>query len=333
MFQKIDSMIIYVEKAAKNYELTEHILVKFPNSTIIEIDNYKNIFDKNINYQTEKCLILAKLNSNWITEVPANYSKYKKAFFFKTSLNCPFNCSYCYLNWAFKNNFQVIFVNYDDIMESIENKIKEVRNSWFKDTIMFYASDYSDTLAIENLTQFHLNFISFFEKFPNIIMESRTKSVNIDSLNKLWFVPKNTEIAFSLNPEELINKYEKLTPSLDSRIDAINELLSWGFRVWLRFLPLLPVNNYLAIYSTFLDYVITKIDLSKVNSIEIWGLLYTKEDYMKILKKDVWSDFLYRLDDEDWEFIRSPREFRNNIYNLFFEKLNKFNICLDNYEK
>jgi hypothetical protein len=40
-------------------------------------------------------------------------------------------------------------------------------------------------------------------------MEIRTKSSNIKPLLDLGFVPKNTEIAFSLNPQILIDKYEK----------------------------------------------------------------------------------------------------------------------------
>jgi hypothetical protein len=40
-------------------------------------------------------------------------------------------------------------------------------------------------------------------------MELRTKSGNIKPLLDLNFVPKNTEICFSLNPQNLIDKYEK----------------------------------------------------------------------------------------------------------------------------
>jgi DNA repair photolyase len=56
-------------------------------------------------------------------------------------------------------------------------------------------------------------------------MEIRTKSGNIQSLLELGFVPKNTEIAFSLNPQELIKKYETGTASLDQRYRVINTLL------------------------------------------------------------------------------------------------------------
>jgi len=78
---------------------------------------------------------------------------------------------------------------------------------------------------LENLTEFHKTFIPFFEKFEKVKMESRTKSSNINPLLDLEIVPKNTEIAFSLNPEEIISKYEKGTSNLKSRIESINSLI------------------------------------------------------------------------------------------------------------
>jgi spore photoproduct lyase len=42
---------------------------------------------------------------------------------------------------------------------------------------------------------------------------------------------KNIEIAFSLNPSEVIEKYELKTPALDLRIKAINTLLDAGWQV------------------------------------------------------------------------------------------------------
>jgi hypothetical protein len=41
-------MIIYIEKQAREYKQTKVILEKFKNANIIFIDNYKNIFDKNL---------------------------------------------------------------------------------------------------------------------------------------------------------------------------------------------------------------------------------------------------------------------------------------------
>ena len=54
-------MFIYIEKQVKSLDITRNIVSRFSNPTIIEIDHYKNIFDKNIwNNKLEKSIILAK---------------------------------------------------------------------------------------------------------------------------------------------------------------------------------------------------------------------------------------------------------------------------------
>jgi spore photoproduct lyase len=64
-------MIIYIEKQALEYKQTKKILEKYKNSQVIYIDNYHNIFDKNYtNLDSQKSLIIAKLNSKSITEAP-----------------------------------------------------------------------------------------------------------------------------------------------------------------------------------------------------------------------------------------------------------------------
>jgi spore photoproduct lyase len=76
------------------------------------------------------------------------------------------------------------------------------------------------------MINFNQSFIPFFEKFDNVLMESRTKSSNIQSLLNLGFVPQNTEISFSLNPQSIIDSFEHKTSSLDQRIHSINTLIS-----------------------------------------------------------------------------------------------------------
>jgi hypothetical protein len=151
------------------------------------------------------------------------------------------------LKGAFKNDIPVYFVNYDDIKKEIVEKIEKIplspalspqgrkgeegdfelklkQNLAYKDKIWFYSSDYSDILGMDNISGFLEEFVPFFEN-PTLnsplpqgrgargegiaMMEIRTKSANIKSILDLGFVPKNTEFAFSLNPQELIDKYEK----------------------------------------------------------------------------------------------------------------------------
>lgn len=320
-------MLIYIEKKIKDNQIAKNIISKFPNAQILEIDNYKNLFDKNISWEVEKCLIIAWVN-NCITETPLNYWHDWKWFFFKNSLNCIYDCKYCYLKWAFKNiNIPVIFVNYDYMKKQILDTVSKRKDN---KTYWFYTSDYSDNLAIDNLTNFTQEFIPFFDTLNNVKAEIRTKSTNISNLLKIK-PSKNIEIAFSLNPSEVIQKYELKTPFLDARINAINTLINQWWQVWVRFLPLLEIENYEKIYTKFIEYVVSKIDFDKVYSVFIWWLLYTRQNYNKILKREPYIDLFYKLQDsKDW-YIREKREVRDFFYNLFDKYLTKqkCNRCLD----
>ena len=325
-------MLIYIEKQAKDYSQTKKILEKYKNAKVIFIDNYKNIFDKNYkNLDTKKALIIAKLNSKSVSRAPCWYWHSESSYFFKTWLNCVFDCSYCYLKWAFKNDNIVLFVNYDDIKNEIEEKISELRKELSDAVHWFYSWDYSDIVWIDNLSNFIENFVPFFEKFwDDVMMEIRTKSSNVKPFLDLWFIPKNTEISFSLNPEILVKKYEKWASSLEKRIEAINILLEKWFKVWLRFLPILPVKNWEEVYSEFIAYIKEKIDISKIYSSFASWLLYTKKDYNKMLQKYPDLGILYMLELENDDFYRESKVFRNKIYTMFKEFDKRCIFCLDN---
>nr|MBR6100645.1 hypothetical protein [bacterium] len=67
-------MLIYIEKKAKDYEVTKKILSNFSNNQILWIDHYKNIFDKKIGNQIlTPAIIIAKEENPNLLPVPNNY--------------------------------------------------------------------------------------------------------------------------------------------------------------------------------------------------------------------------------------------------------------------
>jgi len=200
------------------------------------------------------------------------------------------------------------------MQNQIKKTLEQYKNSQYP--VWFYSSDYSDNLATDTISKFSDFFIPFFETLPNARMEIRTKSINISHLLK-YKNREHTEIAFSLSPQEIIEKYEQKTPSLDMRIGVINTLLQNNLKVGLRFLPLLETKNYQEIYTDFLEYISEKIDFSQINSIFLGGLMYTYEDYNKILQKEKTLDVLYKLEKNEDGFFRESREVRTWFYEIF----------------
>ncbi|MCH8518773.1 hypothetical protein LAT59_03365 [Candidatus Gracilibacteria bacterium] len=350
-------MILYIEKQAWDYPQTQKIYKMFGSVEIIYIDHYKNIFDKHTSgLGEEKSIILAKLTSPAISEAPPGYGHTSRAYFFKTSLGCVYSGDYCFLKGAFRTDHMVYFVNYDEIISQIDAKITELQNphpsqlcsastsklslrsvSHLSPTrrdeasneIWFYSSDWSDIQGMDKISGFNEIFIPFFEIYSGVNMEIRTKSGNISSLLELGFVPKNTEIAFSLNPQELIARYEHGTASLAKRLESINILLEKGFRVGIRLLPLLPVKGYKEIYSVFFTELSEKLPLEKLSSSFASGLLYTRRDYKVMLKKYPGLDILHYLTLEDDDFYRESREVRNWFYSEVKKLDKKCLLCLE----
>ena len=317
-------MLIYYESKIKDLPLTHQIFEQFKNSEKIEIQHYKNLFDAKIwNYKTEPLIILAKQEHIAILPTPENYWFPWKSFFFKPSLNCFFNCKYCYLQWTFRNRFPVFFLNYEDMQKEIINQIQKERKSWFDDQITFYASNYADLLATESISHFHENFLPFCETLPdNVLIETRTKSANIAPLldyakNLNWNSPtQKMEIAFSLSPRIIAEKYELWTAMLDEKLNAINQLLEKWFRVGLRFLPLLPVENFQQIYSDFLDEIINEIDINKISSIAIAPLIFNQWDYNVLIKK-------YQ-NDSDFSFINNLQQNEHQLRTCSNDEISAF---------
>ena len=321
-------MLIYYESNIKNLPITKQIFNKFKISEKIEIQHYKNLFDAKIwNYRTVPLIILAKQEHIAILPTPPNYGFTWKSFFFKPSLNCFFDCKYCYLQWTFKNRFPVFFLNYEDMQKEIKNQIEKERLNWFEGQITFYASNYADLLATEDISHFHENFLPFCETLPdNVLIETRTKSANITPLlnyTKNWKKPtQKMEIAFSLSPRIIAEKYELWTATLDEKLSAINQLIDNWFRVGLRFLPLLPINDYHQIYKEFLDEIIEKLPTEKIASIAIAPLIFNQWDYNILIKK-------YQ-NDSDFSFIKDLQKNEHQLRTCSNDEIWNFKKLFEN---
>ena len=122
---------IYVEKRAQAYPEMNDILRKFPRSTVIEIEDYKRVFNRsNQNFQAQKKslkLIIAVKKDHFIY----NGSQYAPNFdlpnfYYNTvMLNCLYNCDYCYLQGMFISGNIVIFINFEDFVQHAEKILKE----------------------------------------------------------------------------------------------------------------------------------------------------------------------------------------------------------------
>ncbi len=258
---------IYIEKDIINHPRTVQIVSNYKKARMIICDTYQQIFNrKNQNYRIQKScqsLILAKKHTKFVHQIKTNDTIGKKNnYYFSVSLNCPFDCQYCFLQGFYRSSNYVIFVNYEDFQKEIESITKENENC------CFFSGYDTDSLAINQMTNFIDNFYPFFKKIPNHLFEIRTKSTAIAPLLEKESID-NCVIAYSLNPEEIINSLENKAPSLDNRLNAIRELQKSNWKIGLRFDPIIFHDEFDKTYQKFFQKVFSEIDKDKIHSITL----------------------------------------------------------------
>ncbi len=298
---------VYIEEDTKDDRNTIDILRRIKFKNLIYCNNYSEIFNpKNQNFRIQKIkpsIILAKKKKNFIMNTPKDFTiGFKENYYFSHMLNCIYDCKYCFLQGMFNSANFVIFTNFDDYFNQIKKKTLNKNHN-----LCFFSGYDCDSLALEKVTGFLKIFIKKFKEINNAYLEVRTKSCNIEVFKNIEPV-ENIIIAYSLNPEILVKRFEQKTPTLKKRINSIKILQELGWKIGLRFDPLINYNENKLIYKNFFNYIFSQIKIEKIHSVTTG-------------------------------FFRMPNNFFNKLINirpedaLIFNKLKKENLPKDHIQK
>ena len=275
---------IYVEEAIKNHPRTKFILKKFKKSRIISINKYGEIFNKrNQNFRIQKanpCLILSNKKDSFVLPAPEGFGiGSSKSFYFSHMYNCIYDCRYCFLQGMYSSANYVIFVNFEDFDTAIKKTIEKHINS----KLTFFSGYDCDSLALENVTGFAKHILSIFKTYSQIEIEFRTKSVQKEpflSMNPM----QNVILAYSLMPELMSKSLDNKAPSISKRIRVISELASRGWKIGLRFDPLIHGENWKELYKELLENLYNNIPLDNLHSVSFGSLRFPKKMFKDIFK-------------------------------------------------
>ena len=285
--------IIYIEEKALDYPITNQLLKRYSDCNILKIKHYKDVFNRpNQHFEIQKkkqSLILAVKSKPFLYKGPKVCQSFGYDNFYYSSLllNCIFNCEYCFLKGMYPSANLVAFVNTEDFKIELTKALS--------DTPSLLALSYdTDLIAFNNVIPYIEYFYDFFVQNQNISVEIRTKSAN-EIFYKKYTPSKNIIIAFSLSPKEIINKYEKMTPSLNSRINAINTAIENGFQVRLCFDPVFIHPELDLLYEPFYKYVFERIDSKKIIDIG-HGFFRIPKSFFKRIEKNNSNSQLFSED-------------------------------------
>ena len=274
---------IYIEKQLANHSRTLEILARFPDARLIYCERYGEIFNRKAqNFRLQKkqpALILAKKHKGFVLPAPEAYSiGAKENYYFSHMMNCLYDCRYCFLQGMYRSAHYVLFVNYEDFANEIENKIKKSDKE-----IHFFSGYDCDSLALEPVTKFLEYFLPVFREHRKALLEIRTKSTQIRTLLNTEPLD-NCVIAWSFTPDEIAAVLEHKTPTVDRRIDSIIKLQEKGWHIGLRFDPLIYSSEYQSQYRKLFTDTLPICNPELLHSVTL-GSFRLPKGYFKSLQK------------------------------------------------
>lgn len=301
---------IYLERGAEKYPPTARVLDKYKSSTVIQINDYKEVFNRKwqdfASQKRSQKLILAVKRGNYLLSLPEacdnSFTEPEGSNYYAAQImNCAFDCEYCYLRGMYESANVVAFVNTGNFQKAVPRG----RN------IFLSVSYESDMLAFEEIFRFAESWIDFARAIPSVTLEIRTKSASINSILKLKPAP-NVILSWSVSPDKIITEYEKNTPPLKSRLEAARSAAEAGWRVRLCADPILLIGDWQSGLISMFDTVRGAVDINKIEIIT-GGFRVSKVHFKRMRKLDPTSALFKMPLTERNGVMRYPQEIENEI--------------------
>lgn len=183
--------------------------------------------------------------------------------------NCPFDCSYCYLQTYLNQPLATFFVNEEEILKQIQAlcerpPVQQLRVG---------TGELSDSLAWDPITEFSAAIAECMSHYENVRLELKTKSKNVEHLLQVKR-KDHVVIGWSMNPPEIIDAEEHGTARFSERIAAAKRAAEAGFGVGFHFDPMILVPNWQEYYSNAVDLLLKTVPHEQIRWISIGGLRY-----------------------------------------------------------
>jgi spore photoproduct lyase len=185
--------------------------------------------------------------------------------------NCPMDCSYCFLQEHLANNpgFQ-LYANYPDAFDELDRLAYVSEGRAFR----VGTGELADSLAFDSLTALSRDLVSYFSQRPNLMLELKTKTDEIDNLLALDPCGRTT-VSWSLSPMRVFASSEHRTASPHRRIRAARRVLEAGYKVGFHLDPVIAYPEAERDYLELLDDLFDAVPPQAIAFFSIGGLRMT----------------------------------------------------------
>ncbi len=315
---------IWIDKNVDKNEILNSFLKKSNSNNVVYAS--KEEIEKNSSKlsfrEGKRTLIFTKANGRLLKECQGMVDPYLCCNLWTLNLivNCPINCAYCFLQFYLNKPATYIFLDIKKALNEVEEKVNQYPKSFFRIT----TGELSDSLALEPELTFSAKLVETFKKFPNALLELKTKTVNVDHLLGLEH-GERTVISWSVNTQQIIDKEEKGSASLKKRLKAANKAQRAGFLIGFHFDPIIYYPSWESDYAQTINEIFNVIDKNKIAWISLGTLRFVPGLEREIIKgfpksKLPYSEFIKAIDGK----MRYVKPIRLKLYQKLYEYIKSY---------
>lgn len=180
--------------------------------------------------------------------------------------NCGFGCSYCSIQTFYGD--EVVF----DARLAAKLESVELDPSRF---YHFGTGQSSDSLMWGNQNGVLDALCEFARKRPNVLLELKTKSKNVEYFLR-HKTPPNVVLSWSLNTPTVIENEEHFTASLSERLSAARRVADRGIKVAFHFHPLVYHENWRRDYTAVAKRLMEELSADDVVFLSFGTVTFTR---------------------------------------------------------
>lgn len=193
--------------------------------------------------------------------------------------NCLYNCTYCYLNYYLNSYGLIQFINVEDSLRLVWDKVREDRNKAYR----IGNGEYTDSLMFDDVTGIGASLVTGAAQYRNLFIELKTKSDNIRHLLDIK-EKGNAVLAWSLNTTRNIELYEGGTAGLEERLESAAAACAAGYLTAFHFDPIIIGGGTIDEYLDVVDRIFKKVDPERVAWISLGCFRYSL-GFKEIIRK------------------------------------------------
>lgn len=179
--------------------------------------------------------------------------------------SCPGLCEYCYLQTTLgRRPYVRVYVNLDEILA----KAGELSAAGSSRPVSFEGAAVGDPVPTEPLTGALASAVSYFGRLDNGRFRFVTKFPDIDSLVGLDH-REHTRARVTVNPESVIQAYDRGTPGLEMRLDTLTRLAAAGYPVGVMAAPVFLEGDWREDYEELFTRLAAALARAKDVTIEV----------------------------------------------------------------